>query len=536
MCSLLVAPGVLACTGQLGTVDEGADKRLDPTSEGEERTGDATDPGFKGIHRLNNREYDNTIRDLLGSDPIPEKALNETSDGFDNVASSLGMTLEQYTAFYTAAETAASDVFSNQALKARVLICDQGVADPVCAEEIIKSFGLQAFRRPLAEEEVANFLGVYQRAVALELTHSEAVEQVLIAFLASPQFLYRMEFDEDPTSTKSHSLSQYELASRLSYFLWSTMPDSELLGMAAAGSLEGAELERIVEQMIADPRSDSLVDAFAWQWLGMKGLEEHGVLRDVYPEWNEALRDSMLAEARIYAARFIRGEANWGEFLTGDASFAQVELAPFYGGNPEGRMGFLGLGAILTTSSFADRTSPTIRAMWILENLLCDPPLPPPAGIPELMGEVDPDSQNKAALIENVRERLELHRSDPSCSGCHSIMDPFGMALENYDAIGRYRDTYSNGDAVDPSSALPDGRTFDSLVTLASGVNQDERFIDCTIEKAFIYSMGRSMTKNDHVHVDSVREKWGGADATFTDLVRQLIQSVPFTERRGGGK
>lgn len=528
-----------ACTGQLGAFGESGDAEAD----GEELLGggkkdlplvENSDPGFKGIHRLNSREYDNTVRDLLGTRLQPGSGLlNETGHGFDNVAVSLGMTPAQYSAYFRVAEEIARDAFSSPEILASIVTCDS--EEPECAESVISNFGLRAFRRPLEEEESDNFLGVYERARELELTHTEAMEQVVRAFLSSAEFLYRMEFDADPDSAVPHPVTEYELASRLSYFLWSTTPTPELLSLAESGSIS-ENLDGVVDAMLAEPRADALVDGFAWQWLGLKDLTSHAVLSDVVPEWNEDVRELMLEEGRAYLYSFLREDRPWSHFLTAEVEARDAELDALYGGPDGSRYGFLGLGGFLTVSSFAHRTSPTFRAKWILEELLCDPPAPPPptAEIPDLDAE---ELANEAAEIENVRARLELHRSDPGCAGCHAGMDPLGMALEHFDAIGRYRDVYENGDEIDPTGELPGGAAFDGLPSLADALSEDARFTSCSAEKAFIYALGRGLAETDAWHLAEVEKAWGAHEgAAFSELIKALTRSTPFLERRGGSK
>lgn len=541
---VLAASGALACEGQLGGVASGDAAEVTPgekSGPGSE-LGDLSDPGFKGIHRLNGREYNNTLRDLLGTQLRPaDTFLNVAGHGFDNDAETLGMTSAQYSGYFQAAEEVAADVFADTSQRDRFMICDTGAPDLQCAEQIITAWGPVAFRRTLFDHEAEVFLGVYVRAVELGLDHLQASEQVLRAFLSSAEFLYRMEFDAAPDSDDVHPVSQAELASRLSYFLWSSAPDAQLRSLADAGELNGDRLAEEVERMLADPKAEALIDSLAWQWLGMKKLESHGVLSDAFPEWSEELRAAMLTEAREYLRGYIQGELPWSEFLVG--SFESPEaLSSFYGESEGQRFGFLGLGAFLTVSSFAHRTSPTFRAKWILEELLCDPPLPPPANadIPDLEAGtgVDPnDLANQAALIENVRERLELHRSDPGCAGCHAAMDPLGMALENFDGVGRYREAYTNGDPVDPTGEMPDGTPFDGLPSLANALSEDERFSACAVEKTFTYALGRVAKKNDDAHLAAIGAEWQGEeDATFQELVKKMINSVPFQMRRGGSK
>jgi hypothetical protein len=507
-----------------------------------------SDPGFAGIHRLSNREYDNSVSDLVGTKlEAATGFLNETAYGFDNMAGSLGMTVAQYTAYYRVAETVARDAFVNADFKARAQ-CSQTSQD-ACVKQWISDLGLQAFRRPLSDAETGTYFKVYQIAIQQKLTTEAAQVQLLRAVLASGEFLYRLEFDTDPDSKTPHDLSGYELATRLSYFLWSSAPDSALLKAAKDGLLKSSQQVREqTDRMLKDPRSGELVGSFAWQWLGLKDLESHAVLSDVYPEWNEKLRDSMLEEARLYVSEFVQGKAPWSDMLSSGLHFVDGNLVKHYGLSQESdsksferrvavfddRVGFLGLSSFLTLSSFAHRTSPTLRAKWTLESLLCSPPPPPPPNlkIPDLDAAA---SANQAASIDNVRKRLELHRSDPSCASCHSYLDPLGLALENFDAIGRRRSKYTDGQAIDATGELPDGTKLAGLSDLSQVLKQDARFINCTAEKLFTYALGRKLTDPDEQTKGIVVGEWLKGSALFPDLVKQVVSSIPFRQRRGGG-
>ncbi len=521
-----------------GTSDDPVSEPLPP---------EENDPGFKAIHRLNNREYDSTVSALLGIRSSRASGfLNETAYGFDNIAASLGMTVSQYTGYFRAASEAVAEAFSDPSLRDAMVECVPDEGSSACPAQIVSSFGLRAFRRPLDEDERQTYLDLYERVTGLGLSHVEAVEQVVRAMLSSAEFLYRMEFDTDPNSTRPHDLSGYELASRLSYFIWGSMPDEALFEAAGDGELVDTEqVQQHVSRMLADPRSESLVDSFTWQWLGMKDLESHAVLTEAYPDWDEPLRQSMLEEARLYLSEFVRADEDWQDFLTADFHFVDERLARHYGVSAAvrgferrtlddtDRVGFIGLSSFLTMSSFAHRTSPTLRAKWILEELMCSPPPPPPADldIPDLDAA---ELANQAASLDNVRERLELHRSDPNCAACHSLLDPLGLALENFDGIGRFRSAYSDGTQIDPAGQLPDGRGLDGLPSLAAVVNDGDAFVECTTRKLLTYALGRGLTKPDSAHLSSLVETWKSAKTTIPQLVRHVALSIPFRQRRGG--
>lgn len=508
----------------------------------------ATNGEQAGLRRLSNREYNNTVRDLLGTSLTPaDNFLKETAHGFDNIAGSLGMTAAQYNAYLGAAADLASAVFANATSRAPFETCGTDDPDLGCLSQLVTDFGLRAFRRPLEGDEVQTYLDVYDRAREQTLSPLDALQQVVRAMLSSSEFLYRIEFDAGEPGTL-HRISDYELASRLSYFLWNTMPDATLLDAAKGNALgtDSALLEQ-AERLLAADDANALVDSFAWQWLGMEVLESHAVLSDTFPDWDEPLREAMLGEAREYLSHFVRGDVNWKDFLTADLHYVNPRLAQHYGapndvatdpqgfvsygGDTQDRLGFMGTAGFLTVSSFAHRTSPTLRAKWILESLLCAPPPPPP---PELMvSDLDADEiANQAANIANVRERLELHRTDPNCASCHSYLDPLGLALENFDAIGRHRETYSDGSAIDPTGEMPDGTQFAGLPDLAQFVGKDDRFASCTAEKLFTYALGRAPTAADATHMTNLETAWQAQAQTFPNLVRQLVLSVPFTQRQ----
>lgn len=507
--------------------------------------------GFVRVRRLSNREYNNTVRDLLGTTLTPaSNFLKETAHGFDNIAGSLGMTATQYAAYFGSAADVAKDVFSNEKLRAPFETCGARNPDSACVDATIQSFGTRALRRPLTSDEVRTYRDVYDRAVDLELSSVEAFEQVVRAMLSSVEFLYRLEFAQpatEPTGNTQPGSNEYELASRLSYFLWSTMPDAALFDAAASGQLSDLTgLSAHVERMLASPKASALVDSFAWQWLGMQTLESHAVLSDSFPEWDEPLRAAMLGEAREYLTHFVLGDAAWKDFLSADLHFVNARLAAHYAasnvsadnmafapyaGDTPSRIGFMGTAAFLTVSSFAHRTSPTLRAKWVLDALLCAPPPPPPAQltIPDLDAD---EAANQAASIDNVRERLALHRSDPNCASCHQYLDPLGLALENFDAIGRHRQEYDDGTPIDATGELPDGTPLAGLPDLVSFIGKDDRFLRCTADKLFTYAMGRAPTAQDAPALADVRAGWQAEAPTFRRLVEQLAVSVPFTQRQ----
>lgn len=502
------------------------------------------DPGTKLIHRLNSYEYNNTVQDLLGTQLAPATGswFDGTAGGFDVIAETHRIDETQYERYFNAAVALVDDVFDNPALVANIVTC-ASQDDMTCVRSIVRDFGARAFRRPLSSQEVTTYGTVYTAARNQNEDHTASIKQVVRAMLSSAEFLFRIE--ADPLGDlEPHLLTGYDLASRLSYFLWSSMPDAALFDAAADGTLLDPEtLDAQVDRLLQDPKSARFVQSFAGQWLGIRKVSTHSVVPSVYPEWNTALGTSMMTEAYRFFTEFLQTERPWSDFLQADFNYVDTALANHYGvAAPAGagfvrvenvadeRFGFLGLGAFLTLTSYEHRTSPTLRARWILSDLLCTPPPPPPADVPEFEGT---DSQQDVADL-NIRARLEQHRTDPSCAGCHAVFDPFGLALENFDGIGRYRTQYPNGEAIDASGEFPDGAPFVGLEGMVTEVLARPGFTDCVVEKSFVYSLGR-LTRGDDEddrYLADIRETWqGSAVPSLRTLVKTLVLSEPFRYR-----
>ena len=408
------------------------------------------DPGSKVPHRLNNREYDRTLAELLGVSLQPGRTFLQQEDlGFDTIAESFSVTTAQMEAYLLAAAAAIDEVMQTPALAERIFICADAATE-ACARDIITNIGRRAWRRPLSDADTAGLLAHWREAVALGEGPRDAIAQVLRTMLVSPGFLYRLELDPDPATTTPRPLDGYELASRLSYFLWSSMPDETAWTLAASGELTSPAILRAeVERMLASPKSRALVEGFSRQWLGTNRIHGHDVLPDVFGRWDDALKQAMIAESDAYFEAFLREGRPVSDFLRADLHVVNARLAEHYGlPQPAAgqwatvttplpqRRGYLGRAGFLTMSSFAHRTSPTLRAKHVLGTFLCFEPPPPPPNVVV----TDLDDNTDPAAIANVRERLEQHRRDPQCAGCHAVMDPFGLGLEAFDAVGVHRD------------------------------------------------------------------------------------------------
>ncbi|UJR85448.1 DUF1592 domain-containing protein [Sandaracinus amylolyticus] len=505
------------------------------------------DPGHRPPQRLSNREYDQTIHDLVGTSLSPGATfVAEEEHGFDHIAEALGATPTQVESYLDAGETIAADVFARPELRSRIVTCDVAAEGAACLQRVLRDFGLRAWRRPLQDDDVQALVNLHTDAVALGLSPDEALQHVVATMLASPQFLYRLELDHAPGDTAPQPLDAWELASRLSYFLWSTMPDARLFELAESGALLEPEiLDAEVDRMLDDERAIAFVQGFAGQWLRTARLRSHRVLDEIYPQFDEPLRAAMSAEADAFFLELVRNDAvPVTEMLTSDAHFVDARLAQHYGvdgafgdameritiADPE-RRGVLGLAAVLTVTSYAHRTSPTLRAKYVLGTLLCDEPPPPPPllEIPDLDGD---EAANEAAALDNVRERLELHRSNPQCAGCHAIMDPIGLGLERFDAIGALRATYPNGDAIDARGTLPNGVSFDGLGQLAQVIADDPRFEPCVARTMYVYALGRREQSTDPGQLRAIETRWRAQGTSMRALVHAIVSSNAFRNRR----
>ncbi len=502
------------------------------------------DPGNVLIHRLNTAEYNNTVRDVLGTAQQPGTALWAAEQGanFDNDAAAQAVDDKQYQRYYDAAGVVAADVFANAALKARFVSCETA-DDATCVRGFIDGAGQRLFRRPLSADETSTYQKVYSGVRSAGLSHDASLQQVLVALLASAEFLFRMEFDPDPASAAVHPLSGYELASRLSYFLWQSAPDDALLKVAADNTLlSTGGLTAQIGRLTADPKFERASRDFIGQWLGIHEVASHAVDLGAYPSWTPAIGSAMAEEAYSFFDEFAKGDRPWTEFVTADVNYVDKNLALLYGmpapasgtqrvqNTTDQRVGFLGMGAFLALSSYKYRTAPTLRGKWILLNLLCTPPQEPPPGIPAL----DAMGATPDAAQENVRKRLEAHRSNSVCASCHANLDPYGLALENFDAIGQYRATYPSGAAIDASTALLDGTAFTGLNGMISYVVKQPGLMSCVANQLFAYSLGRAPTAADQPYLSQIQGSWLKSTPSLPRLINGLILADTFRMRHGG--
>jgi len=412
------------------------------------------------------------------------------------------------------------------------------------ARELIGAFGMRAYRRPLTDDDLSRLMMIYKLGEKNQEPFEMSVKLALQAVLVSPQFLFRGEVQPEPDNPKkAFPISEYALASRLSYFLWSSMPDTELFDYARRNELR-RNLAFQVQRMLKDSKAKALVENFAGQWLMLRNLDIVSPDPKTYPEWDESLKGLMRKETEMFFEYIMREDRSVMDFLTADYTFVNERLAEHY--NLSGvvgdkfqkvslagtqRSGVLTQGSILTITSNPTRTSPVKRGLWVLENLLATPPPPPPPDVPAL------DDPNKQAVKGSLRVRLEKHRADASCASCHARMDPIGFGLENFDGVGGWREK-DEGFKIEPAGKLVSGETFkgpNELNKILAGQKREE-FLHCMAEKMLIYSLGRGVEWYDKPTQEQIAADVKAGNYKFSALVMAVVKSVPFQLRRGEGE
>ena len=437
-----------------------------------------------------------------------------------------------------------------------IFVCHPTAAaqEASCARTILKTLAHRAFRRPVTNADIQPLYDFYLKARGSKTTDFEGgIQAAIEAMLVSPEFLFRIEQDLRPRAADSKSaparqaesgrayrITDVELASRLSFFLWSTIPDAELLDVAERGRLsDPAVLERQVRRMLDDPRADAIVSNFAGQWLQLRNVETVKPDPVIFP-FDEALRRAFLTETELFVSSLVREDRSLLDLISADYTFVNQRLAEHYGiprvyGSqfrrvtlPAGhRRGLLGQGSVLTVTSYPNRTSVVQRGKWVLENLLGTPPPPPPGDIPEL----------KAAphgKVVSMREQMQAHRANPTCAACHARMDPIGFALENYDAVGRWRDEDA-GAPIDASGRLPDGTDFNGPAGLNELLLTKYRadFVRTAVEKLLTYALGRGVNYHDYPTIRSIDRDAARDNYRISSLILAIVKSTPFQMRRG---
>lgn len=431
--------------------------------------------------------------------------------------------------------------FGDTPSRRQIFVCRPAAAQQqeACATRILSGLARRAFRRPLTNADVQSLVGFYKNA-RKDRNFDGAVQMAIERLLVDPDFLFRVERDPGGVAPGTpYRISDLELASRLSFFLWSSVPDEELINLAERGRLkDNAIFEQQVRRMLADPRSKMLVENFAAQWLYLRNVRMAKPDSFQFPEWDDNLRDALAQETELFLESQLREDHSVSDLLAANYTFLNERLARHYGisgiyGNhfrrvtlPDNRRGgLLGHGSILLVTSFANRTSPVVRGKWLLENFLNYQPPPPPPNVPDF------PENGKGEQPRSVRERMELHRGNPVCAGCHAVMDPLGFSLENYDAIGKWR-AKADGTSIETAGVMPDGTKFDGMDGLRS-VLQSRRgeFVETAAEKLLTYALGRGVEYYDQPVVRKIVQDAAQSDYKWSSIILGVTNSVPFQMR-----
>jgi hypothetical protein len=431
----------------------------------------------------------------------------------------------------------------------KVFVCKptSAATEEACARRIVSTLGRRAFRGQMTDGDLGRLMEFYAKGKAAN-GFEGGIQLAVQRILASPKFVWRVERDPDTAPAgKPYRLSDYELAARLSFFLWSSIPDDELLDLARQGRLKNkAVLTQQVQRMLRDPKVERFVTTFAGQWLYLRNLKNQIPNSVDFPDFDDNLRQAFMRETELFASSVVRENRSALDFMTADYTFVNERLAKHYGypniyGShfrritqpDERRRGLLGQGSILMVTSHADRTSPVARGKWILDNLLGAPPPLPPANVPPLKD----DERTGRERVLSQREKIEAHRASPACAACHKIMDPIGLALENFDAVGAYRERdgrtlSSSGTPIDASGQLMDGTKIDGVVALRNALVKDpDIFVGALTEKLLTYAMGRGAAYYDMPTVRTIVRDASKTNYAFASLVSGIVNSTPFQMR-----
>jgi hypothetical protein len=506
------------------------------------------DPGHVTLRRLNKAEYDNTIRDLFGIDhftPADDFPADDAGYGFDTNGDTLTLSpllLEGYLkAAERVTELVAHDHDAKELLFAPVADFPEDFYNhQERAKRVLQAILPRIYRQPVTDDQIERLMKFVRISLAQDGESSDrAVMLAIRAALVSPHFIFHLEMDAGSGGGDDIvPVNEYQLASRLSYFLWSSMPDDQLFDLARQGKLR-ANLEPQVRRMLKDPKAHALTENFAGQWLEIRGLKDHVVDTALYPQFNDALRADMLTETQLYFDAVVQEDRSVLDFLDSDFTFINQRLAQLYGidgvsGDQFRRVmltggrrgGLLTQASILTLTSTPTRTSPVKRGKWILDNILNAPPPPPPPDVPALEEDGKP-------LTGTLRQVMQKHRANASCAVCHDSIDPLGLAFENFNAIGAWRDR--DGDlAIDAAGTLKDGSTYKNVQDLRAILkSKDADFRKCLTQKIMLYALGRGLEPYDQCAIDSVCASMQKHHDTFSSLIVAVVQSDPFNYRKG---
>lgn len=549
-------PGATTSGGNGGGLGSG-----NGASGGSSTSGGATNPGtgspaagggsaqctsqgvpFRVLTRLNRAEYDNTARDLLGDGAHTALSVlpADSGDGaFDNNAAALSIDPSLAGNYLELAEKLAENALATNS-PGRKLLVTCTATDNACARQIADGFATRAWRRPLASGEGDKLYAIYTATRSAGFTFDQGIQMVAEAALMSPNFLFRPEIDAMIDSTATHAVAPYELATRLSYFLWSSMPDATLETSAGSGELATTTgLAKQVQRMWTDPRAEAFHSRFPGLWLRTLDV---GIAKqpasDVFPSYSPAIEAAMETETARYMREFVTADVDFLDFINAKFTYLNQTLAQFYGipgqfGNDFTRVdlssnsqrgGILTQGAFLTVTSPPERTSPVMRGQWVLARIVMSAPPPPPPDVP-------PIEATPVAPGTSMRQRMAVHAANPACVGCHNLMDPIGFGLENYDGIGRFR-TSDNGAPVDSSGTLF-GQAFNGALELESILRNDPRVPRSVVTYLASYALGRELGSDDQCAIDTLSAGFAQDRYRMTSLVARVAGSELMRSRRG---
>ncbi len=516
---------------------------------------DGATPGGAMLRRLNRAEYANTVRDLLGiqinaGHDLPADGAG--GEGFDNAAETLFISPIYAEKYLEAAQSALGHALQDPGDRKQILVAepDDKRSPQEAARIVLSKFLPRAFRRPVEDAETEQYVHLFDQVFQQDEMFVPAIRFAIEAAMVSPKFLFIWE---EPAGPEQTLISQYEMASRLSYFLWASMPDQQLFQLAAQGKLHdkdvvAAQVVRMLDSKIDDRghRRGAKVHEFATrfmeQWLGTRALgREFKPDQSVIKRFDSELEGGMKIEPVFFFEDLLAENRSLLNLLDSDFTYANSHLARHYNIKgtfrehpkrvelPEGshRGGLLGMSAVLAVSSFPHRTSPVLRGKWIMETLLGSGPPPPPPGVPEL------EENDHAGEAVSLRQRLERHRADPACASCHAIMDPLGFGLENFDVVGRWR-TEADGLPIDAKGTLPDGTEFEGPEELKKLLlQQKQAFIRNLTAKMLGYALGRGLTNEDRCVVEAIVKKLEQDDYKAQTLILEIVNSVVFRFKQG---
>jgi hypothetical protein len=528
----------------------GGDKEIVASSDNPTTTGDAVDGRFTARVKLKAGPHKIGVAFLEKTQALNTRRLqNYVRSSSDTIDFSGYPHIDEVILTGPFNPTGAADTPSRR----RLFVCTPKTqADETgCARQILSTVGRRAYRSDLSERDLATLMDFFRQGRKDGGSFDSGIDLALRRVLASPKFIFRTERDPPSRSAlrpipggagQAYRISDTELASRLSFFIWSSIPDDELLDLAARGALNRpATFERQVRRMLADPRAQALLDNFLGQWLQLRNLKRKQPNSHEFPDFDDNLRQALHAETELFFASIIREDRSVLDLMNADYTFVNERLARHYGianvyGShfrrvslpDETRRGLLGKGAVLMVTSHPHRTSPVIRGKWVLENILGAPPPPPPDVVPPF------EEETTAAKPKSVRERLEAHRRNPACAGCHRMIDPAGLALENFDAVGawRSRDGGTRGTPVDASGQLVDGTKVDGVVALRQALMREpEIFVGTVTEKLLTYALGRGLGASDMPAVRTIVRDARRDNYRFSSIVLGIVRSAPFQMR-----